>query len=60
MKAVYACAVHNIEEKQKVLRDRKWKKPWKNEGRHYVILCDIRIRSASLCACVIEMTDLPF
>lgn len=51
MKAVYACAV-NSEEKQNVLglRERKWTKTCKNEGKRYFILC-VHF-SLSVCACV--------
>lgn len=60
MKAVYACAVHNSEQKQNVLclRERKRTKTWPNEEKRYFILC-VHF-SLSLCVCVIEMTDLPF
>lgn len=50
------CAVDNSEEKQNVLRlrERKWMKTWRKEGKRCFILW------VCVCVCVMEMIGLPF
>lgn len=57
MKVVYACAVHNREDKHNVLclHERKWTKTWQKEGKRFFI-SGVSF-SLSVCACVCDQED---